>query len=344
MSKARNISNIFSGTTDAATDAEVTAAIASHNTSANGHVKRGGTASRPGSPSIGDIYYNTDLKDLEQYTEDGWLMIAKQPPRIPTIGTATLQGDNSVSVSFTPSSYGQTASSYTVQSNPGSYTATGSSSPITFPNTNLTMGTAYTFRAKATGTYGDSGYSGYTGSVTPTQTTSFESIATVSVGSGGTPTVIFSSIPSTYTHLQIRGIVRNGRAVNSMGGSLHIKVNSDATSGNYKVHRLYGNGSTIVADSPSSSTNGMPILDTPSSLTTASAFGGFVIDILDYANTSKYKTVRSIGGADLNGSGHNSFYSGLWMNTSAITSLDITNGTESTVQYSHFALYGIKGG
>lgn len=172
--------------------------------------------------------------------------------------------------------------------------------------------------------------------------TSFESIATVSVGAGGTSTVTFTSIPSTYTHLQIRGIVRNGRAINSMGGSLYVKVNSDATAANYKAHRLYGTGASITADSPSATTNGMPILDTPSNGTTASAFGGFVIDILDYANTNKYKTVRSIGGADLNGSGIAGFYSGLWMNTSAITSLDITNGTESTVQYSHFALYGIK--
>jgi hypothetical protein len=36
-------------------------------------------------------------------------------------------------------------------------------------------------------------------------TTSYESIETVTVGSGGSATVLtFSSIPATYTHLQIR--------------------------------------------------------------------------------------------------------------------------------------------
>jgi hypothetical protein len=35
-------------------------------------------------------------------------------------------------------------------------------------------------------------------------TTSYESIETVTVGSGGSATVTFSSIPATYTHLQIK--------------------------------------------------------------------------------------------------------------------------------------------
>jgi hypothetical protein len=40
-------------------------------------------------------------------------------------------------------------------------------------------------------------------------TTSYESIATVTVGGGGAATVAFTSIPATYTHLQIRGIGRS---------------------------------------------------------------------------------------------------------------------------------------
>jgi hypothetical protein len=65
---------------------------------------------------------------------------------------------------------------------------------------------------------------------------------------------------------------------------------------------------------------------------------------LDYANTNKYKTTRSIGGNDNNGSGFVSLISGLWLSTSAISNIEIIplNGTLWT-QYSHFALYGIKG-
>ena len=62
--------------------------------------KRGNTASRPASPVVGELYYNTELKDLEQYTEDGWMLVAKQVPRIPAIGSANLDGSNNASVSF----------------------------------------------------------------------------------------------------------------------------------------------------------------------------------------------------------------------------------------------------
>jgi hypothetical protein len=76
----------------------------------------------------------------------------------------------------------------------------------------------------------------------------------------------------------------------------------------------------------------------------ANVFGTFIIDILDYANTSKYKTQRGLGGADLNGSGYISFNSGNWRNTNAITSISLTPLYGSQfAQYSSFALYGIKG-
>ena len=73
MSRIRDIANLFSANTDAATDAEVTAAIAAHNTSANGHVKTGNTASRPSSPSNGEVYSNTQTGFIEAYSSTyGW--------------------------------------------------------------------------------------------------------------------------------------------------------------------------------------------------------------------------------------------------------------------------------
>ena len=71
MSKARNISNIFSGSTDSATDAEVTAAIAAHaSNTTDRHYKAGNTASRPASPTLGDIYSNTETGFTEIYSGD----------------------------------------------------------------------------------------------------------------------------------------------------------------------------------------------------------------------------------------------------------------------------------
>jgi hypothetical protein len=67
-----------------------------------------------------------------------------------------------------------------------------------------------------------------------------------------------------------------------------------------------------------------------------------ICDVLDYANTNKFKTLRSLTGNDRNGSGSIWLDSGLWRSTSAITSIKFTTGT-AFAQYSQFALYGIKG-
>ena len=55
-------------------------------------------------------------------------------------------------------------------------------------------------------------------------TSSYESIATVSVGSGGQSSIVFSSIPSTYKHLQLRAIARTDYAAASI--AFHLQFNS----------------------------------------------------------------------------------------------------------------------
>jgi hypothetical protein len=169
----------------------------------------------------------------------------------------------------------------------------------------------------------------------------YESIATVTVGSGGSSSISFTSIPSTYQHLQIRLIARSDRtAINN--DYLEMTFNSD-TGASYSFHQLLGDGSTASANSGTSQNN---ILVSRIATTggSASIFGGILLDILDYDNTSKYKTTRSLGGADQNGSGLIYFNSGLWMNTSAITSITLKpSSTYVFQQYSSFALYGIKG-
>ena len=161
----------------------------------------------------------------------------------------------------------------------------------------------------------------------------YESIATVTVGSGGAANVEFTSIPATYTHLQVRVMALSGNA----GTNLEVRFNSD-TGNNYDTHWLYGNGATVTA---SGAANVSYSWGTGSGSSTAPA--GVVIDVLDYANSNKYKTVRNLGGFDVNGSGgYMYFTSGLWRNTNAITSLKIDLSGTTFSQYSHFALYGIK--
>ncbi len=302
-------------------------------------VNRGTSANRPVGAVIGDLYYNTEFKDLEQYTEDGWMLVAKQPPRIPTIGSASLDGNNNASVSFTPSAYGQPASSYTVQSNPGSFTATGSSSPISISGSNLEIGTEYTFRVRSVGSYGQSAYSTYTSAVTPISMGSYESIATINVGSGGSSSINFTSIPLTYTHLQIRYIARDGRS--NTNSACSLRFNSDS-SNNYSEHNIDGSGSAVLA-AGTANTSSLGLVNISGSTAPTNVFGAGVVDILDYTNTNKYKTVRSIGGHENNSSGFIVFSSGSWRSMSAVTSITILPLVANFSQYSQFALYGIKG-
>lgn len=169
-------------------------------------------------------------------------------------------------------------------------------------------------------------------------TTAYESIATVTVGSGGSSSIDFTSIPSTYTHLQVRGITRTttgGLDINQ------IRFNSD-TGSNYATHRIEANGSSVSATATASTVCINGGLQSGSS-TLSNTFGAMVFDILDYANTNKYKTLRHLDGIDANGTGLMGFGSGLWMNTNAITSITIFTFGTDFAQYSQFALYGIKG-
>ena len=175
----------------------------------------------------------------------------------------------------------------------------------------------------------------------PAVTSDYDSIATVSVGSGGAANAEFTSIPGTYTHLQIRYIARAATGGNAFDPNF-IRFNSDSGS-NYAYHYLTGTGSAVNAGAGSTQTSTWGGL-WPYDGVTASTYGAGVIDILDYANTNKYKTLRTLSGVDTNGGGECFYNSGLWMSTSAITSIKITPATGSVnfKQYSHFALYGIR--
>jgi hypothetical protein len=162
----------------------------------------------------------------------------------------------------------------------------------------------------------------------------YESIATISVGAGGAANPEFTSIPSTYTHLQIRGISKNPYTSVDYP---YIQFNSDSAN-NYTIHTLQGNGSSASVQSYAP-TSGVYVI--ASGTNSSDVFSPLVIDILDYANTNKFKTVRSISGYDASGVGIVGLFSGVWRSTNAITSIKFL-GPVSFSQYSSFALYGVK--
>lgn len=255
-------------------------------------------------------------------------------PQAPTIGTFTDGGTGtSGTLSFTAGATGGSAiTGYKYSTDSVNYlAASGTTSPLSL--TGLTPAT-YTFSVKAVNANGDSAASGTTSGTVITPS-SFESIATVTVGVGGASDVTFNSIPQTYKSLQIRYLVKPNSTI---GGYSNIRItHTGATS--YTYHYLRGDGSTVVASDIGTAAYSLVGDVNFSALTNV---GSGVVDIHDYASTTKNKTIRALHGTDLNGSGRMNLSSGLIINTAAIGDLNF-NLPGSFGQGSTFALYGIKG-
>lgn len=169
----------------------------------------------------------------------------------------------------------------------------------------------------------------------------YESIQTVVVGSGGQSTVSFTSIPSTYKHLQIRSMSKTNTTATSNTGWI-LRFNSD-TGANYAWHQIYANGSVTNPQS-ATSTDKIYVAYIAANVSSTNMFGGTILDVLDYASTTKAKTIKALSGTDRNGSGLINLDGGAWFSTSAVTRIDLTDWEGGNfMEYSHFALYGIKG-
>ena len=164
----------------------------------------------------------------------------------------------------------------------------------------------------------------------------FDSIATVTVGSGGAATITFSSIPQTYTHLQIRCFARSTGPTN--GENTFIYFNNISAGTNYAWHAIRGDGASAVA----SAQNNARIVANVGSSNATNVYSAMIIDVLDYTNTNKNKTVRTLYGFDSSGAGFVGHNSTLVPQTAATTQIDI-DLNYNFAQYSSFALYGIKG-
>lgn len=177
-----------------------------------------------------------------------------------------------------------------------------------------------------------------------TSTSSYESIATAT-GTGSSASVTFSSIPSTYSALQIRAFSKSTYTTSAFVSEMWLSINGD-TGLNYTLHNLRGNGTAASATGLATGNYGyIPLQSSMSAGTGLTNMGGVAIwDIQDYASTTKRSTVRAIGGADANGTvtGYISMVSGLWNNTAAVSSLTFTVDNGSLATSTTFALYGIK--
>lgn len=164
---------------------------------------------------------------------------------------------------------------------------------------------------------------------------SYEFISTA-VGTGSSGTITLSSIPNTYKHLQVRYLAKS--TVSGVSAQINMTLNSDSSTV-YNVHQMTGNGSSPGGSGLANRSN--ISLQNLSDSTIASSIGAGIIDILDYANTSKFTTVKAINGKD---SSIIYMMSGSYRNTSAISTITfVANGAQNFSTLSRFSLYGIKG-
>jgi hypothetical protein len=163
---------------------------------------------------------------------------------------------------------------------------------------------------------------------------SFESIATAT-GTGSSGTITFSSIPSTYKHLQIRSL-----NIPSAVTTLYISCNSLGGT-NYAQHFLLGEGTTTAAGGAANSSS-VYVCGLFTSINTTNP-NVSIIDVQEYKSTTQNKTIRIFSGHDNNGGGEVNLVSGLVKTTNAITSISLFLGSGNFATTSVFSLYGIKG-
>lgn len=174
--------------------------------------------------------------------------------------------------------------------------------------------------------------------------TTFVKIQTVTVGSGGSASIAFTSIPQTFTDLKI---VLSARTNRNTGDATNIKVTLNGSTSGYTFRTLIGNGSVASSEtqaSPPFYTNaffgGYANQNTG---TTALVFSSHEIYVPNYTSANN----KSVSVDSVNENNATAAYqvlsAGLWSNTAAITSVTFTPESTFTFnEYSTATLYGIK--
>lgn len=163
--------------------------------------------------------------------------------------------------------------------------------------------------------------------------TTYEAIATVTVGSGGASTIDFTSIPATFTDLAVHISARNTSSFNAESALLSLNGSTSSFSGIY----LQGSGSATASGSFARFAFNMP-----AGTSTASTFSNSYVYFPNYAGSSNksysFDSVTENNGTEA----YATLFAGLWSNTAAITSITFTPSSGNFAQYSTATLYGIK--
>jgi hypothetical protein len=175
------------------------------------------------------------------------------------------------------------------------------------------------------------------------KTATYSLISSQTLGSSGA--VTFSSIPQTFTDLVLVCSVQSASGPSSNSVRCNLQFNSD-TATNYSTTRVISNNVNTVGSSRDSTRSQIDEATHISSFGTGE-FCTFIFNIMDYANTTTYKSLLQRSGNTTNieykevGAA-----ASLWRSTAAISTIYIRGGGgNATVGFaagSTFKLYGIE--
>lgn len=263
-------------------------------------------------------------------------------PAAPTIGTVTdLAGVASVAFTANDSAVGQTADSYSVQDMTiMSAPVSGSVSPIPVPVT-----TGVTYNGLAVTARNSIGSNASANPAGFTSLNNFATIASYVFPNNSASTILFTNIPQYYKHLQVRVM---GRSLRNFSGNA-IDVLNMQLNGDYQTtqHNLYGNAFSVTSNyNAGLGTGAIVSLSSGSNTTNSNLFSLYINDIMDYTNTSKFKTTRTnwgwdttlTTGGDVNFTG---MTSACWNTFSSISTILVQCSNSNFAQNTTVVLYGI---
>ena len=162
-------------------------------------------------------------------------------------------------------------------------------------------------------------------------------------GTGSSNQVTFDNINQSFTHLQIRSFTRSTSTNTGAFTFMFMNGIYQSPFNQYSWHKFYGDGSNTYSQGYADVGRieyAYPYAANASM--SSNIFGATILDILDYTNTTKNKTIRAISGTDSNStSGSTHLISGQWKSTNAITRLDFLDAYGNWAIGTRFDLYGI---
>ncbi len=262
-----------------------------------GGIPSGNTASRPGSPVIGDTYYNGQLELLEIYNGTAWVA-SSAPPAVPTIATPTSTSGasaytstaGSLAVVFTPGSGGSTATQYNAFTTAGGFSASSASTTVTL--TGLTPGTAYTVYGNAQNNFGTTTNTANASAATPTTKPQAPTI--------GTATLSGADVVVTWTLNATGGSALTGITITPyIGATAQTPVSAATTSSTSHTVTGLTAGTTYTFKVKTTNANG----DSPESSATNSVATPILIDYLLVAGGGGCGYTNIAGNLELVGGG-----------------------------------------